>query len=160
MLHALASLPRAAVGAALLCAALAAHAALGLPESSIAADGSAPALQLQQLQAQQSGSASPVSAQRVVSPTGVQLTEYVSQGVVFAVSWNGAVMPDLPQLLAGAFPALHDWLAAHPLLLNQPIAMDTPQLVVRAEGHMRAFRGFAYLPALVPAGYDINQIGN
>ena len=158
MLHALASLPRAAVGAALLCAALAAHAALGLPESSIAADGSAPALQ--PLQAQQSGSTSPVSAQRVVSPTGVQLTEYVSQGVVFAVSWNGAVMPDLPQLLAGAFPALHDWLAAHPLLLNQPIAMDTPQLVVRAEGHMRAFRGFAYLPALVPAGYDINQIGN
>ena len=149
---------RGAAGVALLGAALAAHAALGLPESSIAADGSAAALQPRQ--AQQSGATGAVGVQRVVGPTGVRLTEYVSQGVVFAVAWSGAVMPDLSQLLAGAFPTLRDWLAAHPPALNQPIAMDTPQLVVRAGGHMRAFSGIAYLPALVPAGYPVNQIGN
>ena len=145
---------RCALGAALLLAALPAIAALGQPATSIAADGSV--LAQQPLQAASAG----VSVVRVTTAEGVLVTEYVNQGVVFALSWSGAVMPSLQPLLADAFPTLRAWLGSHPLALNQPIAMDTPQLVVRAAGHMHAFNGLAYLPALVPPGFDLNQIGN
>ena len=143
-----------ALAACLLGGAAPALAALGRPATSIAADGKpTPGHALQ-------ASASGVSAQSVTTPTGVLVTEYVSQGVVFAVTWSGPVMPDLPGLLADAFPTLRAWLDAHPAPLNRPIQMRTASLVVRAEGHMRAFQGVAYLPGQVPAGFDITQLGN
>ena len=143
-----------ALCAALLAGAAPAHAALGRPAQSIAADGT-PAPQ-RALQAAVAG----VSAQSVITPEGVLVTEYVSQGTVFAVTWSGPVMPDLSSLLADAFPTLRAWLAEHPAPPTRPIRMDTAQLVVHAGGHMRAFQGVAYLPEQVPPGYDINQLGN
>ena len=141
------------LGLLLACAAPA-HAALGQAAASIADDGTPVAQHA--LQASTSG----VTAQSVTTPGGVLVTEYVSQGVVFAVTWNGPVMPDLPSLLADAFPALRAWLDAHPAPPNRPVRMDTAQLVVHAGGHMRAFTGVAYLPAQVPPGYDITQLEN
>ena len=138
----------------MLACATPAHAALGQPATSIAADGT-PTPQ-HALQAATAG----VSTQSVTTPDGVLVTEYVSQGIVFAVTWSGPVMPDLPGLLADAFPTLRAWLDAHPAPLNRPIQMRTASLVVRAEGHMRAFQGVAYLPGQVPAGFDITQLGN
>ncbi|OIQ86730.1 hypothetical protein GALL_314100 [mine drainage metagenome] len=138
----------------LLACAAPAHAALGRPADSIPADGT-PTTQ-RALQATSAG----VSAQSVVTPDGVLVTEYVSQGTVFAVTWRGPVMPDLNSLLADAFPSLRAWLAAHPAPPNRPIRMDTAQLVVHAGGHMRAFQGVAYLPAQVPPGFDITQLAN
>ncbi len=138
----------------MLACATPAYAALGQPATSIAADGT-PTPQ-HALQAATAG----VSTQSVTTPDGVLVTEYVSQGVVFAVTWSGPVMPDLPSLLADTFPTLRAWLAAHPAPPTRPIHMDTPQLVVHAGGHMRAFQGVAYLPAQVPPGYDITQLGN
>ena len=138
----------------LLACAVPAYAALGQGAASITADGTPVAQRA--LQALASG----VTAQSVTTPAGVLVTEYVSQGVVFAVTWSGPVMPDLPGLLADAFPTLHAWLAAHPGPPNQPLRMDTAQLVVHADGHMRAFSGVAYLPAQVPTGFDISQLDN
>ena len=142
-----------ALGLLLTCAAPA-RAALGQAATSIANDGTPVA------QHDQQASTSGVTAQSVTTPGGVLVTEYVSQGVVFAVTWNGPVMPDLPSLLADAFPALRAWLDAHPAPPNRPVRMDTAQLVVHAGGHMRAFKGLAYLPAQVPPGYDITQLEN
>ncbi len=141
---------------ALAAAAPSARAALGQPASSALADGRPVAAQ-----ALRAGGASQVTETTVVDATGVTLHEYSgADGVVFAIAWAGGTIPDLQQVLGSYFPAYRAWREAHPApSYRSPVRVRSPQIVAHAAGHMRAYAGSAYVPALVPAGVDLASLG-
>jgi Protein of unknown function (DUF2844) len=87
----------------------------------------------------------------ISAPDGMVVKEYVSSGgVVFGVSWRGRTMPDLQNLLGSYFPEFQQ--AAESAPRRRALAVRTDRLVVESSGHMRAFRGRAYVPSLLPSG--------
>jgi hypothetical protein len=96
----------------------------------------------------------------ISTETGMQVREYLNaNGVVFAVSWSGPVLPDLQQLLGTHFGEYATALAA----LNHPgqhrsVRVVSSGLIVESGGHLRAYAGRAYLPALIPAGLSAAEL--
>jgi hypothetical protein len=94
----------------------------------------------------------------IQTPSGTIVREYVSSaGTVFAVAWQGPVMPDLRQALGIYFDryikAVSGEHAGH-----RRRAIREPDLVVQSNGHMRSFSGRAYLPQLLPQGVSVEEI--
>jgi len=94
----------------------------------------------------------------IQSSSGTVVREYVAaNGTVFGVAWNGPVVPNLRQVLGQYFvpftQATKTQQSDHSHLLIQQ-----SNLVVRASGHMRAFRGTAYVPSMLPQGVTTNEI--
>ena len=90
------------------------------------------------------------SVEEINSAAGTVVREYVSPaGQVFGLSWRGPVRPDLKLLLGEYFPAFEraSLSAAHG---RRPLVVRTDELVVETGGHVRDFRGRAYLPAFLP----------
>jgi len=91
---------------------------------------------------------------------GSTVREYVTPtGKVFAVAWNGPVMPDLQQILGTYYT--HFTTAAK----NQrargvrgPVSVNEPGVVIQSGGHMAAFRGKAYIPEMLPEGVHADAI--
>ena len=91
---------------------------------------------------------------------GATVREYVTPaGKVFAVGWNGTVMPDLQQILGTYYS--HFATAAK----NQrargvrgPVSVNEPGVVIQSGGHMAAFRGKAYIPEMLPEGVHPDAI--
>ncbi|MBW8735162.1 MAG: DUF2844 domain-containing protein [Asticcacaulis sp.] len=80
-------------------------------------------------------------------------------GVVFAVSWNGPMRPNLRQLFGDYYPRLQT-AAAKTASLHARLAFSAndADFVVRSGGHPGAFWGYAVLPARVPAGFDASRL--
>jgi hypothetical protein len=96
----------------------------------------------------------------ITAGSGMRVREFLNRdGVVFAVAWTGPVMPDLQRLLGGSFPA---YTAALRALANPGLHRDlriaSSELVVESGGHLRAYVGRAYLPALIPIGTSISDL--
>jgi hypothetical protein len=94
------------------------------------------------------------SIREISAETGMHVREFLNQdGVVFAVSWSGPALPDLQQILGTHFAEYSAALAAltHPGM-HRSVRVASSGLVVESGGHLRAYAGRAYLPALVPAG--------
>jgi len=90
------------------------------------------------------------SVHEISSADGTFVREYASPaGLVFAVSWRGPFVPDLAQLLGSYFQEFQQASQA-PVRRRCPLAVRTERLVVELGGHMRAFRGRAYLPGALP----------
>ena len=90
----------------------------------------------------------------ITSDNGMRLREFQDRsGVVFAVVWSGPAMPDLQKLLGASYQTYTTAVAAenHPGL-KRSLRVAASGLVVESEGHLRAYSGRAYLPALLPAG--------
>jgi Protein of unknown function (DUF2844) len=82
---------------------------------------------------------------------GMVVREYVSPvGMVFGVVWEGPAVPDLTQLLGPYFADFQQAVASSPRR-HGPLYIQAGQLVVESGGHMRAYRGRAYVSSLVPA---------
>ncbi len=130
-----------------------ARAALGEPAASIPADQAA-------LRARRATTARGAYViERLVS-TANTVREYVApSGVVFAVSWEGVSRPDLSVLL-GAHAAEYRRALSQlgPAPGHRRRRVETGGAVVETWGHMRALRGRAYVPALVPAGVSLDEI--
>jgi hypothetical protein len=143
------------LGAGLLIAVLGpciAAAALGQPEASVKSDV-----------AQMRGSLKVTDnasyrSHEIQMPSGTLVREFSGvDGRVFAILWDGPVMPNLRQTLGQYFD---NYVAAakanrsghHHLEIHQT------DLVVRSAGHMRAFSGIAYLPQAVPSGVSIGEL--
>jgi hypothetical protein len=96
----------------------------------------------------------------ITSDNGMRLREFLSRsGVVFAVTWSGPAMPDLQKLLGGSYPTYTAAVAAEGHRgLKRSLRIATPNLVVESGGHMRAFSGRAYLPALIPSGTPMTDL--
>lgn len=80
-----------------------------------------------------------------------QVRQYArADGKVFGVAWNGAVKPDLRQVLGAYFTRYIDAVRAAP----RPRGVRrivTPDFVIVFSGHMRHFTGAAWLPGSMPA---------
>jgi Protein of unknown function (DUF2844) len=110
------------------------------------------------------GSVRSVATQRYVKheirvPTGQVVREYVSaDGNVFGVAWDGPFLPDLQQVLGTYFEPMKQAAAAQQRRGRGPLTIETSGFVFHQGGHMRNFRGSAYVPALVPQGVDVTEI--
>ncbi len=139
----------AACGAFVLLAQTGAQARLGRPLSSAGHDGTvaAPSQRLAAIQ-----------SQTVQTASGATVTEYAdAAGTVFAVAWRGPFKPDLQQLLGAYF---------QPYLRGRPrtgtglttSSVHGADIVVHSSGRMRNFYGLAWVPSLVPAGFDVSRL--
>ena len=84
--------------------------------------------------------------------------EYLSpEGKVFAVSWRGPGIPDLRQMLGGYYPQFEQ-AASAPHYNHHHLSIRTADMVVQSSGHARAFFGRAWVPALLPQKFSVNDI--
>lgn len=93
--------------------------------------------------------------------SGTTVKEFATpQGRVFAVSWRGPVLPDFSALLGTHFPTFRQNAESvrDKGVRKSTLALNQDGLVMRSTGRMRAFEGFAYLPALVPDGVVIDEL--
>jgi hypothetical protein len=141
-------------------------ATLGESADSIAADQRVLGGQLQTPGEQQPGAernrqtapSESYTVQQITTPAGMIVNEYVSpDGTVFAVSWRGPRLPDLAQLL-GTYFADFQTAAAVPGRQQRHLVLKTERLVVETGGHMRDFRGRAYVPSLLPPNFSTEEI--
>jgi hypothetical protein len=83
-----------------------------------------------------------------------------ADGLVFAVSWEGPVLPDLNELLGEYFTTFMKGVKQDHQRgrRGSPLHLASNGLVVSSTGRMRHFLGSAYAPTLVPAGLEITDI--
>jgi hypothetical protein len=159
--------PRLATRLASLCAAFvamlfaalmptAAHAALGAAPTAASSAPSTPSVLL--AASRPAAITTPYSVQETHNADGVTVREYVlPDNVVFAVTWQGPVRPDMNVLLGSYFPNF-----AYP-------ATSRPQgggALIQANGDFRIesfgrkgrFFGKAWLPRLVPANVSVDDL--
>src|SRR5580692_10969129 len=143
-----------------LCAALAAtsvtlpaFAALGGDASSVDADVAKMKAQAQ---------ATPVNGYTVSQmtlPTGTVVKEYVSvEGKVFAVTWKGPSVPNLQQTLGTYFAAFQAAGSVPHGANHHQLRVQQSDFVLQTGGHMRAWRGAAYVPSLLPPNFSLDDI--
>lgn len=93
---------------------------------------------------------------------GMQIKEFVSSdGVVFAVAWQGTGVPDLQVLLGEYFEEYRDAVITErnrTPRIRKPLRLKTSRLVVERGGHSRSLWGRAFLPAALPAGLRAEDI--
>ncbi len=96
----------------------------------------------------------------LTSSAGGSVREYVSRsGKVFAVTWNAQLPPDLRQLFGSYFDSYRNAVVAQSAPgMHRQVFVVRPDLVVQAIGRVRAFQGVAYVPSLVPAGFDLSNL--
>jgi hypothetical protein len=95
----------------------------------------------------------------ITTPAGTVIKEFISPaGIVFAVSWFGPAMPNLAQTLGTANFQTLTAAEQSQHFGHDHVQVRTPQLVVRAGGHMRLYYGLAYVPSLVPANLSISDL--
>lgn len=98
------------------------------------------------------------TVKEITLPSGTVVREYVSaEGKVFAVTWSGMSQPDLRQTL-GTYFEQYKAAAAAPHAGHHHLTIHQPELVVNSGGHMRAWRGKAYVPALLPPSFSVDDI--
>jgi hypothetical protein len=94
----------------------------------------------------------------VQTDNGTTVREYIApSGKVFAVSWNGPLLPDFPQILGRYFNDYHSG-ASSPRVGRRALVLERADLVVHSFGHMRAFYGNAYVPSLLPPNFSAADI--
>ncbi|MDE2420540.1 MAG: DUF2844 domain-containing protein [Gammaproteobacteria bacterium] len=97
------------------------------------------------------------STQQMHDDAGNLITEYVTtNGVVFALTWRGLFKPDLHQLLGNYFKTYLDVEGGSSGRQTQVVDQDS--VVVVSEGRLRNFHGKAYIPALVPNGFSLDDL--
>jgi hypothetical protein len=96
----------------------------------------------------------------IEAPEGTVVDEYVSPtGTVFAVAWHGPFVPDMQQLLGSYFGQYSTALQSQEKHYgHHPLNIKQSGLVIQTGGHMRAYFGRAYVPALLPQGVNPDQI--
>jgi hypothetical protein len=124
-----------------------AWAVLGQPESTVSADG-------QFLRGQIRDEVHPgYRLHLITDPGGTVVREYVSPaGMVFGISWQGPFVPNMQQLLGTYFTHLQQFAQAQTGRHGGPLIIQKDSFVFTSGGHMRSYRGRAYVPNLLPPG--------
>jgi Protein of unknown function (DUF2844) len=86
------------------------------------------------------------------------LDSCTSAGTVFAVSWQGPYKPDLREVLGAHFQGMVDAAKRQPGGARAPMRLERDDLVIYSGGRTGAFEGRAWIPALLPAGFDTSAI--
>jgi hypothetical protein len=158
------------VGSAFLIGASpAAHATLGEPANSVATDaaqmnataGAKTAHPVPGVPAQNTPASANFTIEQMTTPDGTVVSEYVGpDATVFAVTWRGAMPPDVRTLLGTYFKQYRDAAdngSPSPLGLHA-LSVQAADVKVETAGHMGFMWGRAYLPARLPAGVTISEI--
>jgi len=144
------SFRRSCLIGALLMVAVPSWAALGGNVASVSSDQQA-------WQATDATSALPgTTLHSLTLPNGVIVRQYLDAGTdfVFAVTWEGPVLPDFQRLLANQFGAYQDALRAQ----RRGVNLKTNDLIIESSGMMRAFSGRALLPTRLPGALSASDI--
>jgi hypothetical protein len=130
------------------------YAVLGGSEATVQAD------QLHMQASLRSTSGAKYTVHELHAPTGIVVREYVANGSVFAIAWQGPWPPDMNQLLGSYFGPYQQALQAQGSnqVGRRPIHVEVPGLVVSSMGHPRSFRGRAYVPDMLPQGVSAEEI--
>jgi hypothetical protein len=96
----------------------------------------------------------------ITGESGLVIREYLgADGKVFAVSWQGAGVPNLSQMLGSYYASARAaTVAAGPHYDHHHFAVNTPEVVVESSGHARSFFGRAWAPALLPQNFSVQDI--
>jgi hypothetical protein len=96
----------------------------------------------------------------ITTDSGMRVREFLTRnGIVFAVTWSGPAMPDLQRLLGTNFAVYTKALTElNQSGLHRSLRIASSELVVESGGHLRAYVGRAYLPALIPAGTPTSDL--
>lgn len=131
----------------------AAQATLGESETSVTRDVQALATTSRLTQEQS------LRVHQIKLPTQ-QIRQYVNaQGVIFAVTWQGAVLPPMAQLLGHYFPEYSTALATRVRVPGRRhLQLSTPSLEVRQQGPLMHLHGVAYLQEQVPTGLAVESL--
>lgn len=107
----------------------------------------------------QAMSAAPYTDLKETLESGTEVHQYVNdRGTVFAVSWSGPFLPDLKEMLGTHFATLVDQVKQHPGGIRTQVRVQQEGVVIFSGGRPGAFEGRAWVPALVPAGFDTNAV--
>ncbi len=130
-----------------------AFAGLGADAASVLADA-------EELQGTVQSTPLPLYEIREVSnDSAMRVREFLThEGTVFAVAWDGPLIPDLQSLLGASFEKFAASAAAQQRGVQKSLQVTFPDLVVESSGHMRAYSGRAYLPLLVPPGASAAEL--
>jgi uncharacterized protein DUF2844 len=96
---------------------------------------------------------------QITLTTGTVVNEYVSaEGKVFAVSWKGPMTPNLQQTLGTYFTRFTAAGSVPHGAGHHGISIQQSDFVMQTSGHMRAWRGKAYVPSLLPPNFSLDDI--
>lgn len=131
-----------------------AQAHLGGDPSSVESDRQALHAQLRTVATQQ------YSVHEIDSDSGGEVREYATpQGTVFAVTWRGALPPDLQQLFGTYYQPYQAAATAHPRPgMHRQLQVSVGDLVVQVSARPRSYGGKAYVQSLMPAGLSIADL--
>jgi Protein of unknown function (DUF2844) len=94
----------------------------------------------------------------ITLPSGTSMREFVApSGVVFAVTWQGPIRPDLRQALGQYFEPFVSAPRAK-FADRRHLQIQQGDLVVQMSGHMRSLSGRAYLVSAIPGGVNIGDL--
>jgi len=124
--------------------------------------GNAASVQLDSVHMQGTLTSTPGAGYKVAeikTTNGQTVREFISAGgSVFGVAWEGPTTPDLERLLGTYFEEFRQSSERAQQQHRGPLLIETPNLVVQQSGHLRAFRGRAYLPLALPSGVQPSEI--
>lgn len=100
------------------------------------------------------------SVHELIPESGGSIKQYAdAAGVVFAVTWKTPVLPDLQTLLgANYFAAYKSETATKAHAGRGPVRINQNDFVIFSGGRLKAFSGKAYVPSLLPAGFNTDAI--
>ena len=135
-----------------------AHAELGGPLSSVAADGGRMSVKTV------STPMGPYTRHDLTRANGGMVHELTNaQGQVFGVSWSGPGKPDLRTLLGPyfeTFQAANTSAGGRLHTLRRPPQVNQTDLQIQTAGHMGWFHGVAFVPSLAPPGFSPSDLPN
>ncbi len=90
------------------------------------------------------------SLHQITTSDGSIVKEFASPGgKVFGISWEGKSMPQLQQLL-GSYMTEVQTAERKQTVRRRSVLIQTDDLVFYSSGHLRSFRGHAYVRSLLP----------
>jgi hypothetical protein len=94
----------------------------------------------------------------IMLSSGTSMREFVApSGMVFAVTWQGPIRPDLRQALGQYFQPFVSAPRAK-FADRRHLQIQQGDLVVQMSGHMRALFGRAYLASAIPSGVNVGDL--
>ena len=96
----------------------------------------------------------------LTSANGTTVREYVSPiGLVFGVAWQGPFMPNMEQLLGSYVTNLQTASKSQTQVRHlRGLIVRTNDFVFASGGHMRFWKGSAFVPNLVPSNVSVEVV--
>ncbi|MGA2475511.1 MAG: DUF2844 domain-containing protein [Terriglobia bacterium] len=97
---------------------------------------------------------------QLTTANGTIVREYISpQGLVFGVTWQGPFMPNMQQLLGSYVTNLQTASPAQTHVRHlRGLIVKTNDFVFVNGGHMRFWKGSAYVPSLFPSNVSAEVV--